>query len=200
MNELPVQIQARKVKQARLDLTYPVVVGLPNVRVQEHINGVIWNLVLELLREQGYFENPMTTVTATFEIKTNERGILSLTLINYAFSGGAHGMTINKSLTFDVTTGKSFQLSELFKPGSDYVNIISDIVAAQIKERDITLLDEFKGIAPNQDYYIADKSLVIYFQLYELAAYVYGILHFPISVYTLQDIVAEDGPLGKMMY
>jgi hypothetical protein len=36
--------------------------------------------------------------------------------------------------------------------------------------------------------------------LYEIAAYVYGILYFPISVYEIQDIITEDGPLGKMLY
>ena len=200
MNEWPVQIHVRTIKQPRLDLTYPTVSGLPDYRIQQYVNAMIWNTVQQLLKDQGYYDNPMTTVTATFEVKTNQRGILSLTLINYAFSGGAHGMTVNKSLTFDVQTGKLYSLAELFTPGSDYVRLISDQVAEQIKARDIPLLGTFEGISPNQDYYIADKSLVVYFQLYELAAYVYGILHFPISVYSLQSIVDENGPLGKMLY
>jgi hypothetical protein len=108
-------------------------------------------------------------------------------------------MTVIKSLTFDTTTGKTYKLAELFKPGSDYIEVLSDIIRLQIKERDIVLLEDFKGIAPDQDYYIADKSLVVYFQLYELTAYAYGIPFFPISVYELQDIIREDGPLGRMI-
>lgn len=77
----------------------------------------------------------------------------------------AHGMTYLKALTFDIGTGKVYLLSELFKPGSNYVKVISDIVAEQIKRRNITLLDGFNGIKPNQDYYLADKTIVIYFQL-----------------------------------
>ncbi|MNR08235.1 Peptidoglycan-N-acetylmuramic acid deacetylase PdaC [compost metagenome] len=158
------------------------------------------NAVNKQLHDQGYHQNPMTDITAYYEIKTNQRRVLSLSLINYAFSGGAHGMTIQNSLTFNTQTGKSYTLSELFKPDSDYVARISEIVAAEIKRREIPLLVEFKGIRPDQDFYIADKSLVVYFQLYELAAYVYGFLYFPISIYTLQDIIVEDGPLGKMLY
>jgi hypothetical protein len=56
----------------------------------------------------------------------------------------------------------------------------------------------FKGISPEQDYYIADKALVLFFQLYELTAYAYGFPYFPISIYDLQTIIDEQGPLGKM--
>ncbi|WP_368073024.1 RsiV family protein [Virgibacillus salinus] len=51
---------------------------------------------------------------------------------------------------------------------------------------------------PDQDFYIADKALVIYFQLYEITPYVFGFPMFPISVYAIKDIINEDGPLGRM--
>jgi hypothetical protein len=41
---------------------------------------------------------------------------------------------------------------------------------------------------------------VLYYQLYEMTAYVFGFPYFPISIYEMADIVAEDGPLGRMMY
>jgi hypothetical protein len=151
-----------------------------------------------LLKQQGYFENPMTEVVGQYETKTNQRGVLSLSISNYAFAGGAHGLTIIKSLTFDMQTGRLYQLADLFKPGSDYVRRLSGIVALQIKERQIDLLGEFTGIRPDQDFYIADKCLVIYFQLYEITPYVFGFPMFPISVYQIEDIIDEQGPLGKM--
>ncbi|WP_231505605.1 RsiV family protein [Bacillus sp. EB01] len=57
------------------------------------------------------------------------------------------------------------------------------MVAAQIKERSIMTLEPFTGIKPNQDYYIADKAIVLFFQLYDLAPYAYGFPYFPISIY-----------------
>ncbi|MFB4475682.1 RsiV family protein, partial [Oceanobacillus caeni] len=59
-------------------------------------------------------------------------------------------------------------------------------------------ITEFTKIEPNQYFYIADKTLVIYFQLYELAPYAFGFPMFPISVYDIQDIIDEEGPLGRM--
>ncbi|MDQ0918878.1 DUF3298 and DUF4163 domain-containing protein [Paenibacillus sp. V4I5] len=196
----PVSIQTYRVLRDKLNLLYPAVVQHTPYPAELAMNTAIVNAVNKQLHEQGYPQNPQTDVTAHYELKTNERGILSLTLWNYAFSGGAHGLTIQNALTFNTESGKAYALKDLFKPGSDYVAKLSAIIKAELKTRDIPLLVEFNSIRPDQDFYIADKALVVYFQVYELAAYVYGFLYFPISVYAIQDIIAEDGPLGNMLY
>jgi hypothetical protein len=195
----PVQVITKKIVKGSFDLFYPFVIGLTNAVVQHKINTEILNVVNGLITKQGYYNNSQTQITGWYEIKTNERGILSLSVGNYAYPPhAAHGMTYIISLTFDVITGKLYQLSELFKPNSDYVKIISDNITLQIKERDIPLLEGFNTIKPNQDFYIADKALVIYFQLYEIAPYYVGLPMFPISVFSLQDLSLENGPLDRM--
>lgn len=200
MDELdhPVSIQTYQVLRDKLKLLYPAVIHHTPYTAESTMNTTIVNAVNKQLYDQGYPKNPMTDVTAYYELKNNQRGVLSLTLWNYAFSGGAHGLTIQNALTFNTETGKTYALKDLFKPGSDYIGKLSEIIKAEIKARNIPLLVDFTAIRPDQDFYIADKSLVIYFQVYELAAYVYGFLYFPISVYAIQDIITEDGPLGKM--
>ena len=197
---IPVLVVSNHLLLPRLDVYYPVIIGLSNLAVQKSINSTILDLVYRMINEQGYYQNPATQITGSYELKTNERGILSISIIIYSFSGGAHGITVTKSLTIDVQTGQVYQLKDLFKPGVDYVKRLSDIIKLQIIQRNIPLLVEFKSISNDQDYYIADKALVIYFQLYELTAYVYGFQYFPISVYEIQDIVNEQGPLGRMIY
>ena len=103
-----------------------------------------------------------------------------------------------KSLTFDVRTGNVYQLPDLFKPSSDYIQVISNIIRKQIKLRDLPTINEFTSIASNQDFYLADKSLVVYFQLYDITPYYVGLPMFPISVYELGDVIEEDGPLGRL--
>jgi hypothetical protein len=196
----PISIKTYQVLRDKLQLLYPAVEKHLPYSAELAMNTAIVNAVNKQLREQGYPQNPQTDVTAHYELKTNERGVLSLTLWNYAFSGGAHGLTIQNALTFNTETGKAYALKDLFKPGSDYVAKLSAIIKAELKSRDVPLLVQFNAIKPDQDFYIADKALVIYFQVYELAAYVYGFLYFPISVYAIQDIIAEDGPLGRMLY
>ncbi|MDQ6418057.1 DUF3298 and DUF4163 domain-containing protein [Paenibacillus sp. LHD-117] len=195
----PLIVQTVKSTFPKAELSIPHVSGGANPAADKLINETIIAHVRQLVHDQGSLEDPRAEMIGYYELKTNEKDVFSLSLINYAYTGGAHGMTLQRSLTFRASTGHTYELEQLFKPGSDYVGRISKIVAAQIKARNIPTLEPFKAISPDQSFYVADRSLVIYFQLYELAAYVYGFIYFPISVYELEDIIAEDGPLGPML-
>lgn len=195
---LPIAIE--RTEKPPLKLSTPVVTGGTGEAARTKMNEAIKHEVDTLMSSQGYPSPDVQEMDGTFELKTNQRGVLSLSLLNYVFTGGAHGNTIQKSLTFDADTGRSYKLSELFKPGADYKKKLNALIEAQIKARKLPLLTSYPGIAEEQDYYIADKALVIYFQLYELVPYAWGFPYFPISVYAIQDIIDEDGPLGAMMY
>lgn len=198
---LPVMTQTRIIKKDGLTIYYPELYGLSNLAVQEEINETIFELTWQLVKEQYPLQGleHFDQIIGTYEIKTNERNIFSLSLSNYAISSqAAHGLTIMKSLTFNIDSGKNYTLADLFTPHSDYIELLSNHIQLQIKERDIPLLDGFTEIRPDQDFYIADKILVIYFQLYEITPYYIGLPMFPISVFDLSDIYKEDGPLGIM--
>jgi len=179
---------------------YPRVTGMQNKQLQQFINSTIVRQNQQLINEQtGNMDTTVVDLYGYYEIKNNQRDVLSLSLNNYVYHyHAAHGMTVIKSLTFDLQKRRQVELKDLFKPGSDYVKRISELIKVQIKERDIPLLVDFKAIRPDQDFYIADKALIIYFQLYEITPYAYGFPMFPISVYALQDIIDENGPLGRM--
>jgi hypothetical protein len=195
---LPITIKTYRMSGPRLNVLYPVIMELSDSSVQQQINQLIINEVKRQIHQQGYPQNP-NELSGYYEIKTNERGVLSLSLYNESYANNAHGWTLQNSLTFDVQTGKLYTLQDLFVHGVDYVKSVSEIVGQQIRDRHMPLQSEFKGIRPNQDFYIADKALIVYFQLEEITAYVYGFQYFPISVYEIQNIINEQ-PLGTMMY
>lgn len=204
----PVYIITQNITSSNMEMiiNYPVIVGMQNQSVQQNMNSRIFHLANSLINEQirrlvnqGYEDITRLFMQGWYEIKNNQRGILSLSLGNYTFPfPAANGFTVIKSLTFNIQDGTIYQLGDLFKPNSNYVKVLSDIIEEQIKKRDIPLISEYKGIQPDQDYYIADKILVIYFQLLELTPHYFGFLQFPISVYEIKDIIKENGPLGKM--
>lgn len=198
--QLPVDITTGHITKNNLDVYYPIVIKMFNTQVQDKINTMILDTVNKMIDSQGYHQNPNTEISGSYEIKTNERGILSLTLINNAYSGGIHGFTVMKALTFDINTGKLYTFQDLFKPNSNYIRILSNIVEKQIKDRNIYLLGPFISLRPSQEFYIADKCLVLFFQLYEISSYAFGFPHFPISVYEIKNIINEQGPLVKMLY
>lgn len=195
---LPIRVRTMTAKNVKINVPY--VNGGTTKAAQLAMNKAIGTASQSMLKAQGFPSKDIQEMDGTFEIKTNERGVLSLSLLNYAFTGGAHGNTLQKSLTFDANTGKSYTLGQLFKPGSQYEAKLNAIIQAQIKARDLPLLVDYPGITPDQDFYIADKSLVIYFPLYAIVPYVWGFPYFPISVFEIQDIIDEAGPLGILMY
>ncbi|MBO8165178.1 MAG: DUF3298 and DUF4163 domain-containing protein [Brevibacillus sp.] len=200
LNQLPSTILTRTITHPKVTIYIPQLANLQNRQAEAHINKTINRHVNEMIKRQGYYEHPaQTEMQGMYEIKSNERGLVSLTLSNYAYTYPmAHGLTLMRSVTADVQTGRIYSLSELFKPGSDYVGVLSEMVRQQIRQRQIPTLSEFVRIRPDQDYYIADKALVLYFQTYEISPYYVGLPMFPISVYDLQSIIDEDGPLGIM--
>ncbi|WP_102275515.1 DUF3298 and DUF4163 domain-containing protein [Cytobacillus massiliigabonensis] len=197
----PVSIRTEKISGGKdKNIYYPQVYKMKNVRLEQNINRKIVHQTQQLVNELvGGDPASVVEIIGSYEIKNNQREVLSLALSNYTYHyHAAHGMTIIKSLTFDLKEGKHCELKDLFKPGSDYVKRLSMQIQKQIKQRNIQLLNPFTEIKPNQDFYIADKTIVIYFQLYEITPYVFGFPMFPISVYDLLDIIDENGPLGRM--
>jgi|SRR5699024_9626983 len=197
---LPSMIGTKLFTERAVTIYLPFVYGHPDEFTQYKMNRDIFQIVHSLIDEQSVQQNErLDEMLGTYEIKTNERSVLSIAFSNYAiYYKAAHGLTIMKSLTFDTETGKSFKLRELFKPDSNYIDILSEKVKKQISARNVPVFEPFTTIRPDQDFYIADKALVLYFQLYEITPYAYGFPIFPISVYELENIIAEDGPLAKM--
>ncbi len=200
-NTFPVSIKMVKISSGP-DKTvfYPKVMGMQNQGMEISINRAIAYQTQQLINEQvGNMPTTVEEMIGLYEIKNNQRQVLSLSLSNYTYHyHAAHGMTYIKSLTFDLQKGKISELKDLFRPGSDYVQRLSGLIDNQIKQRNIPLLNGFTAIRPNQDFYIADKVLVIYFQLYEITPYVFGFPMFPISVFDIEDIIDENGSLGRM--
>jgi hypothetical protein len=205
MNNMPIILPVN-IKTASISggpnkrVIYPQVIGMQNHNTEKLFNRTIVNQTQELINQQvGNMPTTVEEMLGLYEIKNNQRNVLSLSLSNYTYHyHAAHGMTYIKSQTFDVEKAESCELKDLFKPGSDYIQRLSTLIKEQIVERKIQLITDFTEIKPNQDYYIADKSLVIYFQLYEITPYVFGFPMFPISVYDIQNIIDEMGPLGRM--
>ena len=195
--EAPVLVRTRTYTHNQMRIYYPEIEGQINPRIKHHVNQQI----IHMNQQLGEMQNPEARpgMYGEFAVKTNEKNILSIGFSNFAYTPhAAHGMTYIKSLTWDLTTGRTYSLKDLFKPNSNYVEVLNRNIKEQIKRLNIFTLEPFKSISPDQDFYIADKALVIYFQLYELTAYAYGFPMFVISVFDLQDIIDENGPLGKM--
>ena len=119
-----------------------------------------------------------------YKIAYNKNNILSIPLTMYEFTGGAHGLTNIKSFNYDLVKEKELKLEDLFKANSNYKEVINNHIKEEIsKQPEIYFQgqDGFSSIKDNQDFYISDEGIVIYFSLYDIAPYSSGIPMFTIT-------------------
>ncbi len=190
-------IAENKIGNRCVNVRYPKVEGLKNREAQDRINESIRQRVLSLIPPEGC--DAYEVITGNYDVKLNEKGILSIRLEVYTFAKqAANGLTTAVSITTNLDSGRVYQLHQLFRPDSDYRIILTKMIQQQISERGIPLIKEFTGISDNRDYYLADGALTIYFQEIEYTPHYYGIVEFPIPYARIRNIISQEGPAAGL--
>ncbi|MDD4767808.1 MAG: RsiV family protein [Desulfotomaculaceae bacterium] len=139
-------------------------------------------------------------VKGVYEVELNDRGILSVKFNVYTFRiHAANGLDEQRSLTFNLETGKVYRLYDLFKRHSNYKSVLTRMIQEQIEDRDIPLVKEFDGIDDYEEFYLTENALVIYFQEIEFTPHYIGIPEFPIPYSQIKNLVREDGPIARFI-
>jgi hypothetical protein len=193
-------------------LQYPQIDDLDDKTVQDRINSIFSKKAEEARNEglknademekamaSGYTGNPNKCETYfDYRLKYNQNGLLSVVFLDYQYSGGAHGLTVQSSHTFDLKTGEEYRLKDLVISDADYVAFISNIVKAEIDARikegvlpDYSIAP-FEAIKEDQDFYLSNDAVVVYFQQYEYFPYAAGIQEFPVEFSALKDILKPE--------
>ncbi len=120
---------------------------------------------------------------------------------DYPF-GAAHGMPVMNHVHIDSRTGEFYELEDLFLENSDYTGILSEIVRSQMidmtgSDSEMYWLDSYDGISSDQQFYITDKGLNLYFQPYEIAPYAAGFPTFMVTFGEIGDIIDKKGNFWK---
>jgi hypothetical protein len=117
-----------------------------------------------------------------FEVKLNQGGLLSIAIVNYSYTGGAHGMTTYDYINLDLTTGKAIGFYELFDTDAELERVIA-LINERIAEEEWFFIDSFTfdHFHEEQGFYLQDAEAVVCFGLYELAPYVAGVQEFKIT-------------------
>lgn len=211
-----------KVEEEYLEIaiTYPVISGLTDAKFQEELNYFIEKQVtkakddievqaqeyVKMAAEEGWEIRPHQ-LFVEYDVKANNDDFLSFTMTYYTYTGGANGMTIINDFNIDKKANSTFHLKDLFKEGIDYKEVINKEVAKQIelrtKDEDKYFFEGkmgFQGIKDEQNFYLTDDKVVIFFEKYEIAPGAMGIPEFEISLDSLKDIlkVKEDFPVIEL--
>ena len=208
-------ISIKTVKEAsdtdtiKITLQYPQVDGLADKTVQDRLNAVFSQLAgdakneglknvdeMEKAMASGYAGSPNKYETYfDYRLKYNQNELLSVVFLDYQYTGGAHGLTVQSSHTFNLKTGEEYKLKDLVKSDADYVSFISNTVKneidARVKEGILPdyAIAPFEAIREDQDFYLSNNAVVVYFQQYEYFPYAAGIQEFPVEFSALQDLL-----------
>lgn len=197
------KLQEQKIAPTNFSIKYPFIDTLIyKGEYADEINNEIVNQVSELFKKQvlqiGVID--FSDIVGNYEIMLNENGILSILFSLYTYvNKAAHGFTLYSSLTANEITGEIYSLSDLFN-GKVYYKGFLDILAKQyIKDNNITLINEYNGITQNQQFYLTDDSLVLYYQVYEYTPYYYGLFKINIPYDRITNILRPGGPIFKLI-
>jgi hypothetical protein len=179
------------------DIKMPHILGGNDEKKLNLINNTIINNIMPKAEEaektsKEYFgmegqEKPTFPfeVYSRYTLGINNDVIISLYNDYYEYLGGAHGITTRTSYTIDKKKEKLLTLKELFTAGYFYSDIINKYIKEEIDKNPENYFNsgsDFKGINENQSFYIQGDNLVIYYQLYDIAPYVFGIPEFKIHL------------------
>lgn len=189
-----------------VDMKVPVITGVRDPAVQAAINqrwlkdamdfrdSVASGLAdyLKDAQEMAMPNNPFGSYSS-YETCTLKPGFISMYVDYYQYTGGAHGLTDRMAYNIDLSNGNKVMLGDLFTSGYAYESKINQAIAAAIKSSPEMYFDgAFSGIKENQEYYIKDNHLIIYFQQYEIAPYAAGIPEFSIPLSELSAGLKPD--------
>ena len=116
------------------------------------------------------------------------------------YAGAAHPGHYSITLNYDLASGREIALAELFVPGSNYLQTLSDISKTQLATRDIAFDSFSSGANPLPENFnrwnISVDGLVITFDEYQVAPYAAGPQLVVIPFSELQGIENTNGPLA----
>lgn len=188
-------------------VSYPSFRGFPDAGQEGKLNDAIRSFVSA--SERSYAERggeakglppeiPPYEFMLAFDPYLVNSGVVSLLWSDYAYTGGAHGGTAIIPFLWDVRAARALSVGDLFAPGSNYLEQLSAATRAELKAQhpdwDAATIDE--GTAPTEENFsaiaLAQDSLTIIFQQYQVGPYVIGTPIVTIPLKRLEKIVNKE--------
>lgn len=192
------------------DLKYPVIYNVKNgyfkanENVLNYLNNTIRSDVYTF--KDGIYEEEQQInaeisngnqkkenyqVYSDYAITFNKNQVISAILNLYAYEGNT-SLKYNDlySYNVDLLSGKQLLLKDIFRPGADYLKLVSDFINYQISQNPGAFYpDTIIDIPEDQAFYLTDQGIVIYFALDEIAPQEAGIPKFVLEFTNFESYI-----------
>lgn len=180
---------------------YPQVEGMTPPAAQDEVNRRLAEL--SKIKPIPPDQQLESSYTGDFQVVFYRGRLLQLLLEGYDYPfGAAHGMPSRVYPPVDLGSGRFYKLEDLFKPGSDYLKVLSAIVKKQIDSGAYPYVwpDSYKGISADQLFYVTADALHLLFAPYEIAPYAAGFPDFAVPYAELDDILDKKGAFWRSFH
>ena len=180
------------------DLKYPVIHNVKNGYFQvnedilknlnETINSSVYSFKQGILEEEQQINtaNPDGSKTkvnyrvySNYDITFNKNHVLSLVLHLTAMDDNSTQYDDLYSYNIDLLTGNQLLLKDIFRPGVNYLKLVSDFINFKISQNPESYYpNNIVDIPEDQSFYLTDQGIVIYFGLDEISPAANGIPKF----------------------
>lgn len=176
---------SKDTNEIREYLQIPIFTGQINPNILTHVNDNIKNDIMEFksqmesaaddyakeMKNQGKHFTPFE-ISNTYIVTYNKDNILSVSLIYHEYINGKSSY-IRTSYNYDLQTGESMPLGSLFRPGTNYIDILNRKVREILRKNSNLYspdaLQRFKGIEEDHPYYLDNNNLNLFFGFNEIA-------------------------------
>jgi len=159
----------------------------------------------ELMKDKQVHSWPWQSVTSG-EVLLDRRGMVTVSMLTYAFTGGAHGMTVAQYLVFDTATGKQLGLTDIFAPGFEAT--LDKLIERRFREiRGLSESDPLNGekgglfenqIRHNGNFAVTGSGIGFLYNQYDIAPYAAGQITVDLSFDELKGILKPLPELKPM--
>lgn len=141
------------------------------------------------------------------EIVFNRSGLLSYTVNFENYTGGAHGAHSFTNHVVELKTGNAVTEEQIFV--DDYqdrlAKLLVDKLAEQNNVQDPKELENLgffsiEEIFPNGNFLVDETGITYYFNEYEVAAYVVGVVKVHLSFDEIRLLLREESPIASLIH
>jgi len=170
------------------------------------LNQTVMDAVNQFTNDVRALPSPSPVSTASFfnsqfSVIGQQGGFWSVKFnVSTYYAGAAHPGDYSITMNYDLEKGNEISLEDLFIPGSNYLEAISEYCKAELATRDIAFDSSSTGADPLPENYtrwnVSVDGLVITFDEYQVAPYAAGPQVVVIPFNELMPIVNQDGALA----
>lgn len=211
------EVYSISIEKYRPNINYliymPTIYGMNNKEAQNQLNIELMKLSIFNPPDDDIYVQKQFIITdkeilpysyyGNFKILFYKGNLLVLDLIGYYSKLNEDSVfQVRKTLIINLITGKLHEIKDLFTDGSKWNVSINKIISQMIKEDpqyEFIFPHSFKGIDKNQDFYIDNKNLYIYYHPGEIAPKAAGFVAFTIPFKTIEKVMNKDGELYKLL-